>query len=67
MLLAVPVEHARGVEVMAGDGADPVGAEELLFIEHPREDPLQPMPVYEREDPVHLEADLVAVGHRITS
>ena len=48
VLLPVPIEDAWLVEVAAGDCADSVGAEELLLVEHDREDPPQPCLVDER-------------------
>ena len=56
VLLPVPVEHARLLEVAARDRPDPVRAEELVLVEHHREDPPQPLLVDERQHPAALGA-----------
>ena len=54
VLLSAPVEHARLLEMAARDRPDPVGAEELVLVEHHRQDPPQPLLVDERRDPPAL-------------
>ena len=58
VLLAVPVEPVRLLEVAARDSPDAVVAEELAFVEHHREDPTQPILVHERGEAAALGADV---------
>ena len=62
--LTAPLEHARLVEVTAGDRADPVRPQELLLVEQGREDASQPVLVDEREQTPALGARAGQVGER---
>ena len=62
VLLALHVENERVLLMELGERADAVGAEELVLVEHLRQDPAQPLRVDHGHDPPLVHAEMPRAG-----